>query len=115
MPVPLSLFLSSRPRELLIVISLQRLLVLGDRESVNFLTGIALASPLSSPQQPVGQVWYRGLAHQKPDGRSPPRLIIAPAVSPATGGTNSATVWEHTICRVFTGGIACWRRSEWPG
>src|SRR5215213_5498340 len=73
-----------------------------------------LASPLSSPQQPVGQVWYRGLAHQKPDGRSPPRLIIAPAVSPATGGTNSATVWEHTICPVFTGGIACCRRSEWP-
>src|SRR4051812_40808960 len=87
----------------------------GLREIINFLTGIALASPLSSPQQPVGQVWYRGLAHQKPDGRSPPRLIIAPAVSPATGGTNSATVWEHTICPVFTGEIACCRRSEWPG
>src|SRR4051812_18616486 len=67
----------------------------GPRERINFLTGIALASPLSSPQQPVGQVWYRGLAHQKPDGRSPPLLIIAPAVSPATGGTNSAAVWEH--------------------
>src|SRR4051795_7100057 len=53
----------------------------GLRERINFLTGIALASPLSSPQQPVGQVWYRGLAHQKPDGRSPPLLIIAPAVS----------------------------------
>src|SRR4051812_44605408 len=64
----------------------------GLRERINFLTGIALASPLSSPQQPVGQVWYRGLAHQKPDGRSPPLLIIAPAVPPATGGTNSATV-----------------------
>src|SRR4051812_40004273 len=32
----------------------------GLRERINFLTGIALASPLSSPQQPVGQVWYRG-------------------------------------------------------
>src|SRR4051812_33900450 len=64
----------------------------GLRERINFRTGIALASPLSSPQQPVGQVSYRGLAHQKPDGRSPPMLIIAPAVSPPTGGTNSATV-----------------------
>src|SRR4051795_8893439 len=69
----------------------------GLRERINFRTGIALASPLSSPQQPVGQVWYRGLAHQKPDGRSPPRLIIAPAVPPATGGTNSATVWEKPV------------------
>src|SRR3954467_5208163 len=60
----------------------------GVRERINFLTGIALASPLSSPQQPVGKVWYRGLAHQKPDGRSPPRLIIAPAVSAAPGGTS---------------------------
>src|SRR4051794_6698101 len=71
----------------------------GLRERINFLTGIALASPLSSPEQPVGQVWYRGLAHQKPDGRSPPRLIIAPAVFAATGGTNSATV-SHQV-RLF--------------
>src|SRR4051812_35146727 len=71
----------------------------GLRERINFLTGIALASPHSSPQQPVGQVWYRGLAHQKPDGRSPPLLIIAPAVSPATGGTNSATVWSTRSVR----------------
>src|SRR4051794_31381381 len=43
----------------------------GLRERINFLTRIALASPLSSPQRPLGQVWDRGLAHQKPDGRSP--------------------------------------------
>src|SRR4051812_18779489 len=83
----------------------------GLRERINFRTGIALASPLSSPQQPVGQVLYRGLAHQKPNGRSPPRLIIAPAVSAATGGTNSATVLEHKLDLPTkpNGGEVVWR------
>ena len=31
------------------------------------------------------------------------------------GDTRYVRVWEHTICPVFTGGIACCRRSEWPG
>src|SRR3954454_15298903 len=29
--------------------------------------------------------------------------------------TRYVRVWEHTICPVFAGGLACCRRSGWPG
>src|SRR3954454_17518794 len=35
--------------------------------------------------------------------------------SDAVGDTRYVRVWEHTICPVFTGEIACCRRSGWPG
>ena len=53
---------------------------------INFLTGIAKASPLSSAQQPMDHVCHRGNRHQKADGRSPPPPIIGAPVSTATGG-----------------------------
>src|SRR3954464_3484390 len=84
----------------------------GLREIINFLNGIvrhAGASPHSSPQQPLGQVSYRGPGPPKTGRPPPPPPMIAPAVSTATGGTRSATVWEHIRCPLLMLVLACGR------
>src|SRR3954470_2456705 len=48
-------------------------------------------------------------------GESHIRSTDATVVLSTVGDTRYVRVWEHTICPVFAGGIACCRRSGWPG